>query len=114
MKPTDEHMKLAQIQPNNLVWATYEVTSYNTRRLSKPWIAHITDWSNQYPTLNFGTSDTYTAIIQLPVGSIVKYGQKDYRNHNKHVNNFGIVTADGSIQTITAAQARILYSEQQK
>lgn len=107
-RATKEQKELIQKNGKEVI-AVYEVGSYNSRRLSKPWIAKVVEWNGSHPSLEFGSSGERESVVKAPIGSLVKYGQKDYRNYNQHTNEFGIVLANGGIERVTTAQARDLF-----
>jgi hypothetical protein len=89
---------------------TYEVGSYNPRRYGKPWIALVRDWPiGKNPVLEFGGHvDAYTAEIDAPAGALVKIGQKDHRGRGTD-NDFAIVRPDGTLDRLTAKDARAYW-----
>lgn len=95
--------------------ATKEFEGYNRKRYSQPWIAKVTSWDvGSNPTLEFGSflgeaGDAGSVEIKAAVGTIVKYGQKDYRGNNT-VNQFAVVNQDGSLSDLTAEEARELFN----
>lgn len=83
------------------------VGAYNSRRYGKPWIARVTDWPvGKHPVLEFGaTVDLQVCEIEAEPGSIVRWGQKDYRGNNT-TREWGIVCADGSVNNSDAVRCR--------
>ncbi|MDQ7836277.1 MAG: hypothetical protein RDU24_12920 [Humidesulfovibrio sp.] len=84
---------------------------YNEKRCSKPWIAAVTSWPvGRSPVLHFGeylgTDAGGPAEILARPGDVVRWGQKDNRNENHTVANWGVVEADGSIRKCSKEEAR--------
>jgi len=85
--------------------------AYNEKRCSKPWIAAVTSWPvGSSPVLRFGeylgTNAGGPAEILARPGDVVRWGQKDNRNENHTVANWGVVEADGSIRKCSKEEAR--------
>jgi hypothetical protein len=89
----------------------YEVSSYNTRRYSKPWIAKIVSWqSGKLPDLEFGVAiDDTTAEIEAQPGSLVRFGQKDYRNPRNTIAAYAVVSDQGKLNELSASKAHDWY-----
>lgn len=95
-------------KPMRIVQAFKE---YNEKRCSKPWIAAVTSWPiGSNPVLRFGdylgTNAGGPAEILAKPGDVVRWGQKDNRNENHTVANWGVVEADGSIRKCSKEEAR--------
>jgi hypothetical protein len=88
--------------------------NYNQRRYSRPWIARVISWPvGGRPELEFGRylgSDGggECEIIARP-GSIVRWGQNDWRGNNTD-SCWGIVDSYGTIASCTEAQARAKFT----
>jgi len=85
--------------------------SYNARRYSRPWAAHITSFTGG-PELDFipraynGSDAGGELVITAEPGEIIKYGHKDSRG-NGTINTFARVEPDGTLTDIdTPAKAR--------
>lgn len=100
------------------VRAYKDFDEYNHRRYSRPWIAKVTGWSvGDYPILEFGTyigehGEAGQVEIMVSVGTLVKYGQKDYYQSNKTINQFAIVQSNGKLKDITPLEAKKLFITQ--
>lgn len=100
----EEHMP----KPMRIVQA---FKGYNEKRCSKPWIAAVTSWPvGSSPVLHFGeylgTNAGGPAEILAKPGDVVRWGQKDNRNENHTVANWGVIEADGSIRKCSKEEAR--------
>ena len=88
--------------------------AYNEKRCSKPWIAAVTSWPvGSSPVLRFGeylgTNAGGPAEILARPGDVVRWGQKDNRNENHTVADWGVVEADGSIRKCSKEEAREVW-----
>jgi hypothetical protein len=91
----------------------YAVTfsGYNSRRYSRPWIARITEWPvGGQPVLQWGAfvgnDDGGEVEIMAAPGDIIRYGQKDTRKLSGSMNEWAVAEADGTLRTVTPAEAR--------
>lgn len=83
---------------------------YNDRRYGHPWIAQVVQWDGRQPELAWGTwlgtaDDGGDLTIEVPPGTVIRYGQKDIRRADKSTANFAVVDADG-IHPVDMATAR--------
>jgi hypothetical protein len=115
----EEHMSKEKqiLNTINEVRVSKEFGSYNPRRHSKPWIAKIKRWVvGKSPDLEFGKyiGDEGGGEVEIDaeVGSIVRVGQKDYRGESE--SDWYVVQSDGSLEKVTATQARKAWDEFQK
>ena len=85
---------------------TIETSSYNHRRMGKPWIAKV-DFSNPKGDFSWGdwTGDHYNGgdgvlSINANPGDIIATGQKDNRQSKNSAPEFFVVLANGDIDNI--------------
>jgi hypothetical protein len=93
--------------------------SYNPRRYSRPWIAHIVAWHvGQKPELEFGhycgDDDGGEVEILAYPGTIIRYGQRDGRRLDMSINRWGVVKDDCSVRDIKQTEARALFVQRPK
>lgn len=90
-----------------------QMGSYNQRRYSRPWIGVITSWPvGGKPEIKWGCyvgdeSGGELEIMAQP-GDVIRHGQKDLRGNGSE-SNWAVVTPDGSLRDVDAAEARKLY-----
>jgi len=85
---------------------TINTSSYNQRRMGKPWIAKV-DFSTPKADFSFGdwTGDQYNggegvlSISALP-GDIIATGQKDNRQPKNSAPDFFVITESGKLDSI--------------
>jgi hypothetical protein len=85
-----------------------ETSSYNEKRYGKPYIALIdpnTGSVSRWGTWIGEAGEEGFLEIDIPVGSIVMHGQKDYRNAYKGKPLYGILEEDGKIVYYTKSKA---------
>ena len=85
---------------------TVETSSYNHRRMGKPWIAKV-DFSTPKGDFSWGdwTGDHYNGgegvlSIDAAPGDIIAKGQKDNRQPRNSAPDFYVVTADGKLDPL--------------
>lgn len=90
---------------------------YNPTRYGSPWLAVVTSWPvGERPTLEFTGqyigSKGEAGILEAKImpGSLIKYGQKDYRG-KKTLNSFAIVSDDGEAINVDSVRARSYFDE---
>lgn len=101
---------------NKLIRAYKHFNSYNEKRYSKPWIALIIEWdTGKKPVMQFGEyvgEHGYEGEVEIlaSIGSVVRYGRKDYRGNNT-INQFAVVNKDGTLTDITPVEAKKLFNK---
>lgn len=103
------------LDPDQSHRITIEFGSYNHRRYSRPWIAAVVSWpvgeSAQMVFGGYVGDDTGgEAEIRARIGSIVRWGQRDYRGNNTTAF-YGIVRADGSVERLSEREARAAWGD---
>lgn len=88
-----------------------EMSPYNEKRYSKPWIAKINFSSNPKGDFKFGdfvgaAGEAGMLVIELEAGDYFAWGQKDNRNPKYTEVNFCMMEENGDIKSFsTKAQA---------
>lgn len=85
---------------------TIETSSYNHRRMGRPWIATV-DFTTAKGSFDFGdwTGDAYNGgsgvlSIDADAGEIIAKGQKDNRQPKNSAPEFFVLLPDGELENI--------------
>jgi hypothetical protein len=85
---------------------TVQFGPWNPKRYGKPWIAKVTAWPvGKAPTLEFGALVGTTPEIAAEPGTVVRWGQRDYRGNGTE-RHWGVVLDDGTIEPRSNEECR--------
>jgi hypothetical protein len=100
----------SDFNPVNPTTVSWEYSSYNPRRYSKPWGARVT-FKGATPSYDFNVS-TYLGddnggrlVIVCNPGDIVARGQRDTRQAKKTENIWYVINADGTATEVSRTAA---------